>query len=314
VARLPTQTPMALPVEVINGKRAGAALWLAAAIHGDELNGLEIIHRALAEVDPVEMCGHVIAVPIVNVFGFIQRDRYMPDRRDLNRCFPGSKRGSLASRLAHLFMTEIVGRCTHGIDLHTASNHRTNLPQVRGDLDDPGTDEMATAFGAPITIHSEGPDGSLRRAVAERGIPVIVYEAGEPQRFNPRAIEIGVEGVLNVLGALGILPGRGERRASSVRRASSGMRSNSGMRASSPRRAGRTSWLRARRSGILRLEVGLGERVGKGEVCGTISDALGGDRVRVRSRHEGLVISHTNNPLVNRGDAIVHIARDVTPL
>ena len=129
VARLPTQTMLSLPVVAINGFADGPTLWVSAAIHGDELNGVEIIHRVLQQISPHKLRGTLIAVPIVNVFGFIEQSRYLPDRRDLNRSFPGSKRGSLASRLANLFMEEIVSRSTHGIDLHTASAHRHNLPQ-----------------------------------------------------------------------------------------------------------------------------------------------------------------------------------------
>ncbi|MEQ8963814.1 MAG: succinylglutamate desuccinylase/aspartoacylase family protein, partial [Coleofasciculus sp. C2-GNP5-27] len=135
VARLPTQTLLSLPITVINGVEAGPRLWISAAIHGDEINGVEIIRQVLERINPSQLHGVLIAVPIVNVFGFIEQSRYLPDRRDLNRSFPGSPRGSLASRLADLFMTEVVSRCTHGIDLHTAAQHRTNLPQIRANLD-----------------------------------------------------------------------------------------------------------------------------------------------------------------------------------
>ncbi|MFW6198438.1 MAG: M14 family metallopeptidase, partial [Acidobacteriota bacterium] len=143
VARLPTQQMLSLPVKVLHGSRPGPRLWLSAAIHGDEVNGVEIIRRVLDAVRPEELAGTVVAVPIVNVFGFVQQSRYLPDRRDLNRSFPGSRRGSLAARLARLFLTEVVERCSHGIDLHTGSLHRSNLPQVRGDLDDPETRRCA---------------------------------------------------------------------------------------------------------------------------------------------------------------------------
>lgn len=292
-ARLPTQTQLSLPVEIVNGTREGARLWVSAAIHGDELNGLEIIHRLLNKVETQTLRGELIAAPIVNVFGFIDRNRYLPDRRDLNRSFPGSSGGSLAARLANLFMTQIVGRCTHGIDLHTASNHRTNLPQVRSNLRDPECRRIAEAFGAPIMIQGEAPRGSLREAVSKLGIPILTYEAGEPQRFNADAINIGVKGVLRVMRELGMIPRKGRM---------------------SPRQsmeAEDRTWIRAKRSGLLRLRVKLGQWVSKKQSIGLIHDAFGSEKSDVISSHDGLVIGHTNNPLVNQGDAIIHLARNV---
>ena len=296
IARLPTQGDQRLAVEVVNGASDGPCLWLSAAIHGDELNGLEIIHRVLRRIEPGELAGCLLAVPIVNVFGFLHQDRYMPDRRDLNRSFPGSASGSLASRLAHLFLTEIVERATHGVDLHTGSLHRMNLPQVRGDLDDPATRRCALAFGAPIVIHGEAPEGSLRKAVARRGLPIIVYEAGEPQRFDESAVEMGVAGVLRLMASLGMRDGTGDPSPGPMLEAR------------------KRSWIRARRSGILRLEVGLGDRVKAKQKLGAIEGVLGGDSTPIRSSHTGIVIGHTANPLVYQGDAVAHIARDPQPV
>ncbi|MBI1367942.1 MAG: deacylase [Planctomycetes bacterium] len=293
VARLPTQTNVSLPVEVVNGKFDGPRLWLSAALHGDELNGVEIIQRVLDRINVRSLHGEVVAVPIVNVFGFIRRDRYLPDGRDLNRSFPGLASGSLASRLAHLFMKQIVGHCTHGIDLHTAGEHRTNLPQVRCDLHDPETRRMAEAFAAPIMIHGDSPEGSLRQAVTKRGTPILVYEAGEPHRFNSQAIDIGVKGVLRVMAALGMIKSREKKgRLKSME---------------APNR----TWIRAKRSGILRLRAKLGQSVTKDQPLGVIRDAFGDEKVLVTSPSSGLVIGHTNHPLVNEGDAIIHLARDV---
>jgi len=292
-SRLPTQTQLYLPIEVVHGRRPGPRLWLSAAIHGDELNGLEIIKRVLARIEPRQLNGALIAAPIVNVFGFIQQERYLPDRRDLNRSFPGSPRGSLAAQLANLFMTEIVEHCTHGIDLHTASNHRDNLPQVRANLQDAETRRIAEAFAAPIMIHGEAPDGSLRGAVAERGIPIIVYEAGEPQRFNPEAINMGVKGVLRVMADLGMRRGsRSKRRLQS-------------------QEAQRSTWVRAERGGIFHRQVKLGHWVTEGDTLGTVEDAFGEEYAEATSTASGIVIGATNNPLVHQGDAIVHIATDV---
>lgn len=296
VARLPGQGEQRLAVEVVNGTSPGPHLWLSAAIHGDELNGLEIIHRVLRGLDAVELAGCLLAVPIVNVFGFLHQDRYLPDRRDLNRSFPGSARGSLASRLAHMFMSEVVAKATHGVDLHTGSHHRTNLPQVRGDLNDDATRRCALAFGAPIVIHGEAPTGSLRKAVASRGIPVVVYEAGQPQRFDEPAIAMGVAGVLRLMTSLGMRDGSDDQPP--------------GPMLESRKR----SWVRARRSGILRLDVGLGDRVETRQRLGAIEEVLGGDVAPILSAHAGIVIGHTANPLVYQGDAVAHVARDPRPV
>lgn len=284
---------LTLPVEILNGRRPGPRLWLNAAIHGDELNGLEIIQRVLQKLDPGTLRGVLVAVPIVNVFGFIHQSRYLPDRRDLNRSFPGSSGGSLASRLADIFMTSIVRGSDYGIDLHTGSNHRTNLPQVRGELKDEGTLRMARAFNAPIMIDGDSPSGSLRRAAAKKGIPIIVYEAGEPLRFDEAAIDIGVRGIRNVMGEIDMI-----RRPSSRRR-------NRCLLAS------RRTWIRARRSGVLTLSVGPGDTVEKGQPIALVRDVFGDQRVEHRSPAAGLVIGSTRHPLVNQGDAMVHLAREV---
>ncbi len=201
-ARLPTGSDASLPVAVVNGRYAGPHVWLSGAIHGDELNGVEIIRRVLRRLEARRLHGAVLAVPIVNVFGFLSESRYLPDRRDLNRSFPGSGRGSLANRLAHLFMTEVVSQCSLGIDLHTATNHRINLPQLRANLDDPETRRLAVAFGAPFAIQARLRDGSLRQAALDQEIGVLLYEAGQAHRFDEAAIQAGVEGVLRVLNEL----------------------------------------------------------------------------------------------------------------
>ncbi|MGK7927455.1 MAG: succinylglutamate desuccinylase/aspartoacylase family protein [Spirulina sp.] len=289
VARLPTQTLLSLPVTVIHGREEGAILWLSAAIHGDELNGVEIIRQVVQHIRPENLRGTLIAVPIVNIFGFLQQSRYLPDRRDLNRCFPGSPKGSLASRLAHLFMEEIVSRSTHGIDLHTASDSRINLPQIRANLEREETYRFARAFGAPVMMHSDTRDGSLREAAGQKGIPVLLYEAGEALRFDREAIRIGVEGIFRVMTALEMLsPITINPVSESVEVYAS-------------------KWVRASRSGMLRLAVSLGERVEKRQAIGTIFDAFGDKTVSVRANATGLVIGNAQNPLVNQGDAIVHI-------
>ena len=290
VARLPTQTMLSLPIAVVNGKRPGPRLWLSAAIHGDEINGVEIIRQVLSQIDPEQLSGTLIAVSIVNVFGFIEQSRYLPDRRDLNRCFPGSPRGSLAARLAHLFMQAVVSRCTHGIDLHTASHHRTNWPHVRANLQDPETCRCARAFGTPLIVHATMRDGSLRQAAAQRGIPILLYEAGEALRFERDAIQMGVDGVLRVMSLLEMLP------------------TQLPPPASEPISVFDTRWVRAPCSGILHTQIGLGQRVVKKQTLGIVSDAFGDRLVKIAAPCEGIAIGCTQNPLVNQGDGIFHIA------
>jgi hypothetical protein len=294
VARLPIATLLNLPVTVLNGLRPGPRVWLSAVVHGDELNGLEIIRRVLDVTRPRQLSGTLVAAPIVNVFGMMNETRYLPDRRDLNRSFPGSANGSLAGRLANLFMTNVVAACDLGIDLHTGSDHRFNMPQVRGDLEDPTTLELARVFGAPVSIHSPLRDGSLREACRRRGIPIVVYEGGEAHRFNEPAIEAGVNGVLRVLAHMGLRTNGGvppPRRTTVVRH---------------------TQWVRARRTGILRAEARAGQRVKAGDVLGGIADVVGGTRSTIKAPFRGIVIGHTQHPLVHRGDALFHLA-DLDP-
>lgn len=290
VARLPSGAQMSLPVIVFHGARPGPGVWLSAAIHGDELNGIEIIRRVEELIETRELAGTVVAVPVVNVFGFVTQSRYLPDRRDLNRSFPGSARGSLAARLAHLFLTEIVERCAIGIDLHTGSNARKNLPQVRGDLDHPETHRLATAFAPPIMLHSRLRDGSLREAASRRGHPVLLYEAGEAMRFDSDAIAVGVEGVMRTLEALKMVD-------------------SAPVAPRVPLESRRSSWVRARRAGIVRSEVELGDTVTRGQPLALISDPYGADTTRQNAPFDGIVIATIMNPIVSQGDALVHIAR-----
>lgn len=293
-ATLSTGSVASLPVAVINGRSTGPNLWISGAIHGDELNGVEIVRRVMKQLDAKSLRGAVIAVPIVNPLGFIHESRYLPDRRDLNRSFPGSQRGSSASRLAHLFMTEIVDQCAVGIDCHTATGNRINVPQIRTDTDDPDTLELAKAFGAQFIIHARLRDGSLREAATSRGIKVLLLEAGQAHRFDESAIKVGVNGVMRTLRSLKMIGGRLPRgQKSEVIR--------------------KTRWVRARRGGLVTVFPQLGERIAEGDTIAEISDAFGYRPASVRANETGWVIGKTQSPQVNPGDALVNIGVDGNP-
>jgi predicted deacylase len=292
ITQLYTQTRLHMPVHVVNGRRPGPRLFVCAAIHGDELNGVEIIRRVLRLKALNGLCGCLVAVPIVNVLGFISQSRYLADGRDLNRFFPGAETGSFASTLASLFMKEIVGRSTHGIDLHTGARHRSNFPQIRISDDDPAAFELAEAFGAPIIIPSSVRDGSLRDAVRVKKIPLLLYEAGEALRFDEVSIRIGVRGVLNVMRRLGML--KDKRKV--------------GRGKTHPIRCSSSLWLRAPAGGIFRTKVPLGSAVRTGQVLGTVSDPFGENEQEIVAPKAGHVIGGMEKPLVNEGDALYHIA------
>ena len=293
ITKLYTHTPVAIPVHVVRGKRSGPKLFISAAIHGDEINGVEIIRRLLQKTALKRLHGTLVLIPVVNVHGFIDHSRYLPDRRDLNRSFPGSERGSLAARLANLFMHEIVEHCTHGIDLHTGAIHRSNLPQIRANLDDEETAQLAQAFGVPVLLNSNLRDGSLREAAAEKGIPMLLYEAGEALRFDEVSIRAGVRGIINIMRRLDML---------SAKRLSQ-------TKFREPVVARSSSWVRAPISGVLRTQVPLGMHVSKKDQLGILADPFGLVEAEVLSPYEGIVIGRNNLPLANEGDALFHIAR-----
>lgn len=289
ISNLSNHTPMTMPVQIVNGRRPGPCLFVSAALHGDEINGVEIIRRLLRDPDIGSIRGTLVAIPIVNVFGFVAGSRYLPDRRDLNRSFPGSANGSLAGRLAHVFINEILAHCSHGIDLHTAAIHRDNLPQIRANIDEPTNLAMARAFGAPVVINAGERDGSLRQEAARRKVPVIVYEGGEALRFQEEAIGFGVRGVRNVMAVIGMLKVQG------------------GDPPPEPLIARSSTWVRAPGGGILRAEVALGRHVGAGERIGVVADPFGENEIVVTAKTRGMVIGCTNLPVVNAGDALFHI-------
>ena len=295
IANLYTHAEMTLPVHVLRGKKPGPTLFLSAAIHGDELNGVEIIRRVLAQKSLSSLRGTLVAVPFVNGFGMLQHSRYLPDRRDLNRCFPGSSKGPLASRLAHIFLHQIVKHCDYGIDLHTGAIHRSNLPQIRANLDDVETREMAEKFGVPVLLNSNLRDGSLRESASSHGVKILLYEAGEALRLDELSIRAGVKGILGVMRHLDMLPSSKQRKLPPA-----------------PFVARSSSWIRAPGSGLFHGKSHLGDLVKKGSVLGTVvdpSNMLDQVQVEITSEHTGIIIGKTNIPLVNEGDAVFHIAR-----
>lgn len=297
VSRLVTGNRISIPINVLHGRNEGPVVWLSAAVHGDEIGGVEIIRRSLQGIDPRTLAGTIVAVPIVNVHGFLNGDRYLPDRRDLNRSFPGSANGSLAARIANLFLTEIVSRCDVGIDLHTGSDHRTNLPQIRADLDDPRTRDLAISFGAPFMMHAKLRDGSMRAAATATGSTVLLYEGGEAWRFDKDAIEAGVSGVGRVLARLGM-----------VQTADEPVGLDGAIASPIPAESRSSSWVRVRRSGIAGIDVELGQLVERGQIVATVRDSVGRRLSQTRASRSGMVIGLTRQPLVNQGDAIIHIA------
>jgi len=284
-----------MSAQVIRGRREGPCLFVSAAVHGDEINGVEIIRRLTRSTVFKHLRGTLIAVPVVNVYGFVRRSRYLPDRRDLNRSFPGSEKGSLAARLANAFLAEVVSNADYGIDLHTGAVHRDNLPQVRASFEQQDiVEHLAKAFGSPVILNTDLRDGSLRDAARTLGVPVIVYEGGEALRFDELVIRAGVRGVIGVMRELGML-----RPLSRARRKSH----------PEPVVACSSQWIRAPQSGILRAARPLGARIAKQELLGWIADPVGDNEVAVTAPVAGVIIGKANLPLVSEGEALYHIAR-----
>ncbi|NTS78009.1 succinylglutamate desuccinylase/aspartoacylase family protein [Catenovulum sp. SM1970] len=291
VARLYTDASVNLPVYIVRAKKPGPTIFVSAAVHGDELNGIEIIRRLINLKGFKIKAGTVIAVPMVNVYGVMNQSRYMPDRRDLNRSFPGSAKGSLAARLANKFLTEIVSHCDYGIDLHTGAIHRSNLPQIRADLADEETLELAKVFGVPVVVNSNVLDGSLRESAVANKTKVLLYEAGEALRFDELSIRAGIKGIVNVLRHLKMLP---KKRAVKKQ--------------VTPFVANHSSWVRASASGIVSHHFELGDQVKKGDVVAHIGSPYGEVLGEVIANKDGIIIGKQNIPLVQEGEAMYHIA------
>jgi predicted deacylase len=288
-----SDTPVTMPVHVFHGRSQGPTVFVSGAVHGDEINGIEIIRRLLGLKSLKRLKGTLLAIPVVNVFGFHNQSRYLPDRRDLNRCFPGQESGTMAGRLAGIFMREIVSRSEFGIDLHTAAIHRDNLPQIRADLTNTRLEKLAWDFAAPVLLHSAAPEGTLRFAGRESNCSIMVYEAGEALRFDEVSIRVGLRGVVHVLKSLQMLSS-GQHKAA--------RKHNSTLLKS-------TSWVRAAKSGIMRAQVGLGDLVSKGQVMAVISDPSGLQSVAITAPFSGVVIGRCNLPPVYEGEALFHVGK-----
>ncbi|MCA9512460.1 MAG: succinylglutamate desuccinylase/aspartoacylase family protein [Myxococcota bacterium] len=277
------------PVFVTRGRLPGPTLCLVAGIHGDELNGVEIVRRIVEQLDPELLAGTLVAVPIANPHGYNRSSRYLPDRRDLNRYFPGRTTGSSASRIAFVLFEDVIRPCTYLIDFHTGSFHRTNLPHIRANLDDAKTAEFAKAFGADLVVHNRGRLGTLRRAAADAGIPSVIYEAGEPMRLREDEIEQGVAGTTRAMHALRMLQPYAEP--------------------TPPRQViRRTHWVRVDRGGLMLAIVQIGETVKRGQLLGTVIDPLSSARGEIRSPYAGTIIGQALDQVVMPGFAAFHLA------
>lgn len=283
-----------VPVRVVAGPKPGPVVFFSAVVHGDEINGLGIIRELMFENELRLRRGVVIAVPVVNVYGMDSHSRYLPDRRDPNRCFPGSRRGSLTSRLAHLIFNEVIRHCHFGVDLHTAAVRRTNYPNIRADLDNPEVVKLARAFGCELLVHSRGADGSLRRVACNRGIPTVVLEAGEVWKIEPGVVDLGALGLRNVLRKLGMVAGRIEapKFQLDVRR---------------------SIWVRAEYGGILKFHVAPGDLVERGQLLGTNHGIFGDTQNELFSPADGVVLGMTTMPAVKPGEPVFHIALSDVP-
>lgn len=291
ITELATTVPVSLPIRVVHGRDEGPTLFVSAAIHGDEIVGVEIIRRLLRRVTGHRINGTLLLVPVVNIFGFVTHDRYLPDRRDLNRSFPGNTNGSLAAQLAHTFRKEVVLRSDFGIDLHSAAVHRTNYPQIRVTSESEKAAEMALAFCPPIVVTAPLRDGSLRDFAHRDGVEMLLYESGEALRFDEFAIRTGVKGILRVMAKMGMIDHPPEPEQFE------------------PALSHKTSWLRSPKGGIFVAQPHAGALVEEGDVLGTVSDPFGDDMVEIRAPFSGMIIGEAMLPVVNRGDALFHLAR-----
>lgn len=288
IARLPSHTLIDLPVFVYHARKPGPVLLLTAGIHGDEINGIEVVRRMILNKQLMPERGCVIAIPLVNVYGFIHNSRSLPDGKDLNRCFPGGPRGSLARRIAHILMTEIVPNIDFGVDFHTGGSRITNYPQVRAVLNDPVNKELGLAFGAKFIINSNFIDKSFRKEAYKAGKNILVFEGGESLRLDEYAIQEGIDGVCRLMHHLKMKKINIMERTSTI--------------------ISERSWVRARISGIFNSLVNYGAAVTRGQPIASVADPYGKSRINIKSPVTGFVVGVNNMPVVNAGDALMHLA------
>jgi len=278
-----------LPIHVVRGAEPGPSVFISAAVHGDEINGTGTIRHMIQERSFRLRSGALVLVPVVNIAAFEQLSRYSPDRRDLNRAFPGSPAGSLTGRLAHVIFDDIVSRCDYGIDLHTAAVRRTNYPNVRADLGDEGAAALATLFGGEVVLNSRGPEGSLRRVATDSGCPTIVLEAGEVWKVEPSVVEYSLRGIRNVLVGLGMIDGEVSQPSFRIV-------------------AEQTRWMRAERGGFLRFHVHPGSTVSKGQLLATNTSLSGTALGTIEASRDAIVLGMTTLPAVSPGDPVANLA------
>jgi hypothetical protein len=282
------------PVLIVNGRESGPVLCVTAAVHGDELNGIEMVRRVFQDLSPDSLRGTAIGVPIVNIHGFRRGSRYLPDRRDLNRFFPGNPQGSSAARIAHSLFENIIRKCTALVDLHTGSFYRSNLPQVRADLSVEPVAALAHGFGGMLVLNSQAAPGTLRRAATDAGIPAVILEAGEPLRLQPRQVGQGVAGLNRLLRSLGMI-----RKATLLRQPEPVYY--------------RSRWVRADHGGVLFSVVRLGQTVRPGDILGTVTDPITNEQNLIYSPTEGRVIGMAVNQVVMPGFAAFHLGTESQP-
>lgn len=288
IARLPTYTSIDLPVLVYRAPKDGPVLLLTGGLHGDEINGIEIVRRMIERNIVMPDRGTVIAIPIVNIYGFIQNSRGLPDGKDINRSFPGAKGGSLAKLLAHTLMKEVIPEIDYGIDFHTGGSARANYPQIRCSFKIKKASELAKAFGAPVMMHSGLISKSFRSAAHKKGKEILVYETGESLRYDEYGIEEGIDGAQRLMKHLGMIK-----------------------EAPAPNKTkifNNSTWIRTKNAGLFIAKAELGEELNKRQVLGSIKDPYGELNSRVIAPYDGMVIGLNNCPVVNKGDALIHYA------
>ncbi|UJH68973.1 succinylglutamate desuccinylase/aspartoacylase family protein [Allomuricauda sp. SCSIO 65647] len=289
IARLPTGTLIDIPIHVFNGKQAGPTVLVQAGLHGDEINGVEALRRLLKDRALKIEKGALIVVPVLNIFGFIHFSRDVPDGKDVNRSFPGSSKGSLASRIAYHYTSEVLPQIDIAIDLHTGGAQRHNHPQVRYTSGDSKSEELAALFDAPFHFPSKLIRGSFRKVMHTMRKPVLIYEAGESMRFDEHSIKTAVTGIKNVLGHLGMIS-KGKRKPKSMHLKT-------------------TKWLRAPRAGMFIPEIENGSSVSKNQILGAINDTYSKTNKKIKAPSDGHIICINHQAVVNQGDALFHIGR-----